>query len=383
MKENVSFANVCKFAGAFVACAIGSGFATGQEIMQFFSAHGAMGIPGTIVTTFIFAWIGSRFMKHGYEQQLKDPSGIVPFYFGNKLGNAMKYIMQIFLYGVYVIMIAGAGATLSEYFGLNPMVGRVGMALLAFFTVILGLTKITDVLGTLGTVIIVFAVGIGIYGFASNAGNLAASLELIPSLDMTKTQGGWLGSAILYPAFNAVVVVVLASSIGKGANSAKEASLSGMIGGALFGGSVILMNLGISANIGELYSKAVPTLVLAEKLSPIFAVIFSVIVCCGIYTTTVPMLWGVVRLFAEDGSKKCIAVAFGLTVLGLVLGMTDFQVLVNIIYPFSGYIGVAFFAFAGYRDYENRKKRIETLDNSNGTKEYSQDFSWASKSKAS
>lgn len=383
MRENISFANVCKFAGAFVACAIGSGFATGQEIMQFFSAHGAMGIPGTLVTTVIFAWIGSRFMKHGYEQQLTDPSGIVPYYFGSKLGNVMKYVMQIFLYGVYVIMIAGAGATLSEYFGLNPMVGRVGMALLAFFTVILGLTKITDVLGTLGTVIIVFAVGIGIYGFVSNAGNLAASLDIIPSLGMTKTQGGWLGSAILYPAFNAIVVVVLASSIGKGANSAKEASLSGMIGGALFGGAVILMNLGISANISELYAKAVPTIILAEKFSPIFAVIFSVIVCCGIYTTTVPMLWGVVRLFAEDGSKKCVAVAFGLTVLGLILGMTDFEVLVNIIYPFSGYIGVAFFAAVGYRDYAARKKRIENLGNRPVVSDYKPELSLESSSKAS
>ena len=38
MENKVSMANVVKFAGAYVACAIGSGFATGQEIMQFFTA---------------------------------------------------------------------------------------------------------------------------------------------------------------------------------------------------------------------------------------------------------------------------------------------------------------------------------------------------------
>ncbi len=257
-------------------------------------------------------------------------------------------------------MIAGAGATLSEYFGLDPMVGRVGMALLAFFTVILGLTKVTDILGTLGTVIIVFAVGIVIYSLVANASNLSASLALIPTLEMTKTQGGWLVSGILYPAFNAVVVVILASSIGKSANSAKEAQLGGTIGGILFGLAVMIMNLGIVANIGGLYTKAVPTLVIAQEFSPVFGVIFSVIICCGIYTTTVPMLWGVVRQFANDGTKKFVAMAFGLTVIGLILGMTDFKVLVNSIYPLSGYLGAIMFGFVMYRDYQ-RKHPKEVL----------------------
>ena len=153
MKEKVSIGNILKFSGAFVACAIGSGFATGQEIMQFFSAYGVMGIAGTAITTVIFAWVGGMFMKNGYEQQLREPGDIIPYYFGQRFGKLFQIILQVFLYGVFVIMIAGAGATLSEYFGLNPMVGRVGMALLAFFTVILGLTKVTDILGTLGTVI--------------------------------------------------------------------------------------------------------------------------------------------------------------------------------------------------------------------------------------
>lgn len=358
MNNNVSIARVCKFSGAFIACAIGSGFATGQEIMQFFTAHGAMGIAGTVVTTILFAWAGSRFMKHGYEQQLKEPGDIVGYYFGKKTGKVIQIIMQIFLFGVFLIMISGAGTTLSEYFGLNPMIGRIGMATLAFFTVILGLTKITDVLGTLGSVIIVFAVGIGIYGIVTGAGNLSESIALIPDLDITTAQGGWLGSAILYPGFNTVVVIVLASSIGKGAGSAKEASLSGFIGGLLFGASVIVMNLGLTANIDGLYSKTVPTLVLAQKISPVLAVAFSVIICCGIYTTTVPMLWGVVRTFAEDKSKKCVIVAFIVSAVGLVLGMTDFKVLVNVIYPFSGYLGVIFLVLAAYRDIQGRKAKL-------------------------
>ncbi|MDD6254517.1 MAG: hypothetical protein PUA82_00645 [Eubacteriales bacterium] len=356
MKETVNPINVLKYAGAFVACAIGSGFATGQEIMQFFTGQGIMSIAGTIVTAVIFAWIGGLFMKHGYEQQLDNPGDIISYYFGKKFGKIAEYIFQIFLYGVYVIMIAGAGATLAEYFGINPVIGRVVMAGLAFFTVILGLQKLTDILGSLGVVIILCAVGIGIYSFAANVSAIPAAAAVIPSLNITKTSGGWLWSAILYPSFNAVVVIILASSIGKNANSAKEAKLSGILGGALFGAAVLAMNLGLMANIQEIFAKSVPTLALAQKINPVFGVIFSIIICCGIYTTTVPMLWGNVRQVAKDGTLKFVLIALGLTVLGLVLGATDFKKLINIIYPFSGYAGLVLMGFAAYREYGVRKK---------------------------
>lgn len=48
--ERASVKRVIMLAGAYVACAIGSGYATGQEIMQFFSGHGLMSIAGVVIT---------------------------------------------------------------------------------------------------------------------------------------------------------------------------------------------------------------------------------------------------------------------------------------------------------------------------------------------
>ena len=348
--SKVSARNVMKFAGAYVACAIGSGFATGQEILQFFSGHGLASIAGTLVTTALFSWCGGMFMKHGYEKQLQKPSEIMGFYFGPKLAKFFEILFQIFLYGVYVVMIAGAGATMAEYFGVPPMVGCAAMALVAFATVILGLTKVTDILGSLGTVLIIFALGIGLYSFLSNTEGLSIVASVLPTLEITKIQGGWLWSSILYPGFNAVVVIILSCSMGRFANSSKEAFRGGLFGGILFGAAILAMNLGLLANIDAVFDKSVPTLVLADAISPIIGIVFSVIICCGIYTTTVPMLWGVTRHFAQDGTKKFVLIALGLTALGLLLGMTNFKTLVNIIYPFSGYAGVILFGFIAWRE---------------------------------
>ena len=48
-KEVVNWGRVFTFAGAFIAFLIGSGFATGQEVLQYFSSYGYMGLAGVIV----------------------------------------------------------------------------------------------------------------------------------------------------------------------------------------------------------------------------------------------------------------------------------------------------------------------------------------------
>lgn len=359
MENKVSVSNVIKFAGAYVACAIGSGFATGQEIMQFFSAQGIMSIAGTFVCMIVFSWCGGMFMKHGKDLNLEVPGAIVRYYFGHTLGRVFEFLFQLFLYAVFVIMIAGAGATLAEYYGINPLIGRVGMTVAAFLTVILGLSKLTDILGSLGTVIIVFSVAVGLIAFVGNTAGVSEAKELIPTLEMTKYNGGWLFSSVIYPGFNAIAVLVFSAGIGVSANSSKEALYGGVLGGVLFGLAILCMNLGLLANIGSVFDKDVPTLVLANNISPVIGVIFSVIIICGIYTTTVPMLWAVTRQFAEEKTTKFYVVALVLTVVGFILGMTDFKVLVGTVYPFSGYMGLILFVVVFYHQYIAKEDRAK------------------------
>ena len=116
--------------------------------------------------------------------------------------------------------------------------------------------------------------------------------------------------------------------------------VGGLLGGVLFGLAILCMNLGLLVNIESVYDKAVPSLVLADNIHRAVGVVFSVILICGIYTTAVPMLWGVTSQFAQEKTKKFMLVALVLTVIAFFLGMTDFKVLVNTIYPFSGYMGI-------------------------------------------
>ena len=348
MENKVRIGQVIRMSGAFVACAIGSGFATGQEILQFFSVYGRFGLYGALINTLLFAFCGFAFMRQGYQYSLSDPRKITRFYFGKKCGPTAEIILQIFLFGVYVIMIAGAAATLNEFFGMPAMVGRLLMAGLVFVTVILGLEKLSDVLGGLGPVIIVFALITGLYGiFTGKIGFGPEQAEAASSI--LPGASNWLFAAILYPGYNAVIVLFLSCSLGAKAESRAEASWGGAVGGVLFGLAVLVMNLGLTANLTEIAAAEVPTLVIAGKIFRVFAVVFSVIICCGIYTTAVPMLWSTVRHFADDKTRKARILALVLSVAGVLLAMTDFRKLINIIYPFSGYAGILLLAVTAYR----------------------------------
>ncbi|MEG0292148.1 MAG: hypothetical protein RR420_06345 [Anaerovoracaceae bacterium] len=69
MKEKLSYVNVIKFAGAYVAFIIGSGFATGQEIMQFYSNYGIWSIGAVLISMFLFSWVGGSVMSMGLEHR--------------------------------------------------------------------------------------------------------------------------------------------------------------------------------------------------------------------------------------------------------------------------------------------------------------------------
>lgn len=54
-KQIVSKSKVISFAGAFIAFLIGSGFATGQEVLQYFTSYGYFGMTGVLVVYLLFS----------------------------------------------------------------------------------------------------------------------------------------------------------------------------------------------------------------------------------------------------------------------------------------------------------------------------------------
>ncbi|AOV07472.1 hypothetical protein BI350_07910 [Sporosarcina ureilytica] len=63
--------------GAFIGVIVGAGFASGQEILQFFSSFGLIGIAGALVATGLFAFIGMNLTQLGSRLQTNSHQSVI------------------------------------------------------------------------------------------------------------------------------------------------------------------------------------------------------------------------------------------------------------------------------------------------------------------
>lgn len=339
-KEKISFSDVFKLGGAYIAFCIGSGYATGQEILQFFTAFGWKSIGAVAISMLLFVWMGASLMQAGRKFQFQSDTEVWRYYCGNIFCNILNYFVTFFLFGCFSIMIGGAGAAINQYFGLPNLAGRIFMAVLCLGTVMLGLNKLVDIIGMIGPVIIVFSVIIGCGSILINTEGLSSAGEALQTVSISASCGNWAFSGAIYTGYMAILCIPFLLQLSQSAKNEKSAVWGGAMGGFFLVLAILVMNLGLLANIGEVYDKQIPTLVLAGKLHPVLASIFAVIVLMGIFSTAVPMLWMVCRKAGAVGSGRYRMVCVITVFAALVLSVLPFTTLVGTIYPYTGYIGV-------------------------------------------
>lgn len=105
---------VIKFAGAFIAWIIGSGFATGQEILQFFSSYGYCSYGVVLLNLLGFLFLGQVLLTTGYDHRDERDFNHFIFFCGKKAGRFYSWLIPVTLLMIMAVLISGAGATLSE-----------------------------------------------------------------------------------------------------------------------------------------------------------------------------------------------------------------------------------------------------------------------------
>lgn len=348
-KERVVPYKVLNYAGAFIALLIGSGFATGQELMQYFASWGFKGLLGVAATFVLLAYVGVSFVSAGYHNTFETPNDIYKYYCGNLLGTFYDYFSVFFLFLSYTVMVAGAGATFQQHYGLSPIVGSVILMVLAMTTVIFGLNKIVEVIGNIGPAIVIMAIIVGTIAIFQHMGMLGEAEKVMEQAvaagEVKVASTSWWLAAGSYVGFCMLWLAAFLGKMGSGANSAKEGKLGAVGGAAGFSAATFLMSLGILLAANVVKGSQIPTLILAGEIHPVLALVFSIIIFLGIYTTAVPLLWSVVARFSKEKTQKFRMLTLVLGIIGGVIGaLLDFDVLVNYIYVLNGYVGMLLLA---------------------------------------
>jgi uncharacterized membrane protein YkvI len=344
MKESVNWITVLKYAGAFVAFMIGSGFATGQEVMQFFTAYGIWSIGGVLISMFLFAWSGSIVMKYGFENRHDDDFNSFHYFCGRILGTFLEYFIPVFLFAVVVVMISGSGATMHQYFGLPHYVGAGLMAILVLVTNLFGLKRIVDIIGGLGPITILFTMLIAIGALINNPGGLANVSQAMARIGelprATSSSNAWWLAGTLYVAYNVTGSIPFLTEMGKRASSAKEAVLGAILGAVALMTSGLLLNLALLSYIEDIAELSIPNLHFAEIISPALGMVFSLILLGEIFSTAAPMLWVSADKIGKEGTKRNKIAIVVLSIFAFFGGQLPFGMLIGTVYPYTGYLGI-------------------------------------------
>ena len=306
MERDVSAKTVITFAGAIVAFLIGSGFATGQEILQYFASYGYWGIAGSLLTLILLMYVCSSFLMVGYNEKFEKGNDIYKYYCGEKLGTCFDYFSTVFCFLSFIVMVAGSAATVNQHYNLSPVFGGLIIAVLSLITVITGLSKIVEIVGKVGPTIVTISIIVGIVSVFKNYINLdpktvIPALELLESSEkLVKASSNWYLAAFSYVGFCMLWLAGFLASIGAKAQSSLEAKYGGLIGALMFSLAVIVVTFGLLSSIEVTAGTQIPMLYLANNVHPFFSSIFALIIIAGIYSTAVPLLWS----FHLDLQKK-------------------------------------------------------------------------------
>ncbi len=375
LDNKVSFSRVLILAGAVIAFTIGSGFATGQEIIQYYTAYGAKGILTVILFAVFFIYYNYNFAKVGAEQKFEKGNDIYKYYCGNKIGTFMDYYSTLFCYMSFFVMVGGAASTLNQQYNLPLWVGAVILVSLSILSTVGGLNSLVDKIGIVGPVIVVFCVSIGVITIFKDYSHLSDGLKIVESgafagateTETIKNAGpNWFVSALSYAGF--VLLWFASFTTALGAQNKKKDLLLGIYAGtAAICIAIVLIMLSQIANINEtglsnssihIWNADIPNLILAERIWKPLSSVFAIVVFAGIYTTAVPLLYNPIARFAKEGTPqfRWLTVILGIT--GLVVGLyLPFKVLVNIIYVLNGYVGAVLILFMLRRNYLDWKER--------------------------
>ncbi len=339
------------YAGVYVGAVIGAGYASGQEVMQFFSGYGLIGIVGAIITTLMFIWYGSVFMELGNRLQTCSHRDVLEYLCGKKLAFIGDYVLLFFMFGCVSIMFSGGGAAINEYWGLSVMTGKLIIAAMTLATVVFGFSSSVRALGIVSPVIIFSVIAISLVTLNEHYDQLATVDNSLQNLTPTLATPLWWTSAVVYVSYNVSLATSTLTAIGGKEPSLKVLRKAGIIGGVALGMCLLFITLALLSDLNNVIEYQIPFLQIAQNISPLVGILFSLVLVIAVFTTAVTNLYGCVIRFYDSKHHpvKFRTLTISLVALSLLASLLPFSTLINVLYPALGLLGMVIMVCALYK----------------------------------
>lgn len=321
-------------AATYIGTVVGAGFASGQEVLQFFGLFGRWGIPAIVLAVAGFFYFGDIIMDAG---QVLGASSHLPVLreVSGRLAPVLDVVTTFFLFGALAAMVAGAGSVLYQEFSMPWMAGAGLMAFASIVTVLFGLRGVI----TAVSAVVPFLVGGVLIVCLSVLFATGLTLEPPPP-GIVPAVRPWPLSGVTYISYNIIMSVPVLASLGGTMKTRKEAGWSAALGAAGLGLSLILVYLALESRFPEVLSYEIPMAYLAATVTRFGGPLYTLVFLAEVYTTAVADLYGLAARLGSPGSGRFTLVAVLAGAASIWAASAGFANLVRVVYPAVGWAGL-------------------------------------------
>ncbi|NJD04553.1 MAG: hypothetical protein FIA99_18605 [Ruminiclostridium sp.] len=318
-----------------MATIIGAGFASGQEILQFFSVYYEGGFYGIVLAGILFSVLGYIVLDRVYRDRIKNYDEFVFPAFGWFAGWIIEISVTVFMFCLFCIMIAGSGRVLTEKLGISE---EYSILVMCFISMVFILTSIKGivVLSTVVTPVLV-------------TGILFAGLYIISSRDTSafnavtyikNATDNWFFSALIYVSYNSLMSIVVMSSLLPYLKTKRTGRIGGLLGGMLLCFVAFILNAALYFYSPFLMEKELPVLGILGDYSNILSVLYAVILWLAMLLSSVTSGFCFVDRVSSKLHINRPVLAILICAVAIPVSTLGFSRLISGIYPIFGYIGL-------------------------------------------
>jgi uncharacterized membrane protein YkvI len=326
-----------QIAAVYVGTVVGAGFATGKEIVEFFSRFGFFGLISILMSGYLFISLGSKLMRMAAHIDAKSYQEFNEYLFGKWPGRVINVFMLFMLLGVSAVMLSGAGAIFEEQLNLPKAVGVFLTIFLSFLVMLVGTKGLFAVNTFVVPVMITFSIILMFYSIQMP--NFLNQLLFVPHSD-----DGWKSviAPFSYVALNLGLSQAVLVPIATEVKDDWTIKWGGILGGAAL--TVILIaghfTLIMLPNL-EQYN--IPMAIVMKNLAPFFYWIFVLVIYGEIFTSVIGNVFGLDRQLKQYLPIPTMVSVTLIFIVSYLISLVNYGTLLSYLYPLFGYICMIFF----------------------------------------
>jgi uncharacterized membrane protein YkvI len=325
---------ICQVAFTYIGALVGAGFASGQELLKFFTVFGEKGIMGAVLSGFLFGFFGFLVIKVVARENIENYGQFLCYLFGRRIAFFIEGLLSVFLLSCLAVMLVAGGSLFHQLWAFPFWCGFFLTAVIIGTVLLLGREGVLWLNTALIPGLVILSLIIAFLSLSQRTLVIATISEL------NLVGGNWLLATCLYVSYNFILGLVILASLG---DLGKRGGGKGvLLGGIILGLMAAIISFSLLNQPPFVTEQAIPLLVLACGVHPFLGWAYSFVLWIAILTTALSISFGLLKRWEQLLSipkPLVIALLFAPTLPFL---YWSFPQMVTVIYPLIGYSGLVF-----------------------------------------